>query len=282
MNDKFSHNKPVLLVGCGHMGRALALGWLKAGLEPSALYIVDPLLGEASLPGMLADVPKMNLASSIDALDAKFHPRAIVLAVKPQLMPEILPSLADIAAEDTLVISIAAGVTLARLQAGIGAPASMVRAMPNMPAAIGAGITGMAATTEISGPQKLVAGDLLSAIGEIVWIDDESLMDAVTAVSGSGPAYLFHLVECMAAAGAKQGLSEDVAMRLARQTIIGSAQLLASESEVSPTALREQVTSPGGTTAAALDVLMAADGGMGALLKKAIDAAKKRGTELAS
>jgi len=282
MNDKFSHNNPVLLVGCGHMGSALALGWLKAGLDPDALNIVDPALGAGSLPGMLAEVPAANLATSIDALRVNFCPRAIVLATKPQLVADILPSIAGLANKDALVISIAAGITLAQLQEGLSTESALVRAMPNMPAAIGAGITGMAASADTSREQKQLAGALLSAIGETVWISSETLMDVVTAVSGSGPAYVFRLVESMAAAGVEQGLSEDVAMRLARQTVIGSAQLMASETEVQAAELRERVTSPGGTTAAALDILMQSDDGMDALMKKAIAAARKRGSELAS
>ena len=283
MNEKLSHNNnPVLLVGCGHMGRALALGWLKAGLGPKALYIVDPALDVDARPDLLADLPATNIAPNADALDVTLVPRAIVLAVKPQLMAQILPSVAAFAGKDALVISIAAGVTLAELQASINADVALVRAMPNMPAAIGAGITGMTASSDIAEGQKRLANDLLAAIGETVWIGDEALMDAVTAVSGSGPAYLFHLVESMAAAGVEQGLCEGVAMRLARQTVIGSAQLLASESKISAAELRERVTSPGGTTAAALAILMQADGGMDTLMKKAIATARKRGAELAS
>jgi len=267
------------------MGRALALGWLKAGLDAKALYVVDPALGEGRpsdiLPGALSGLPTGNIASNTSALPVGLTPRAIVLAVKPQIIDDIVSSFSAFLTGDQLFISVAAGITLARLQAGAGKNSALVRAMPNMPAAIGAGITGMVAGAGVSSSQKQLADDLLTAIGETVWIDSETLMDAVTAVSGSGPAYLFHLVESMAAAGADQGLSEDVAMQLARQTVIGAAQMLATEDELSAAELRGRVTSPGGTTAAALDVLAGADKGMTTLLKNAIEAATMRGAELA-
>ena len=202
-----------------------------------------------------------------------------LLAVKPQMMGAALPSIAALGNADTLFVSIAAGTQISTLEAVLGAKSPIVRAMPNTPAAVGRGITALVANA-FAGPQGLaLAKDLMLAVGEIVILDDESQMDAVTAVSGSGPAYVFHLIEAMAAAGEAEGLSSDVAMQLARATIIGAGEL-ARQAPESATQLRINVTSPGGTTAAALAVLMDPVAGFPALLRKAIRAAANRGREL--
>lgn len=276
MDKVFSAQNPLVLVGCGHMGHAMAVGWLKAGLSPDAIWVVDP----AADPHVLPEVKKSHFLTTLEHLDKSLSVRAIVLAVKPQIMDSVLPQITPIVRPETLVISIAAGVTLTQMRDGVVAEAVYVRAMPNTPAAVGAGITGLTAEETIDEEDKLLARELMTATGPTVWIANENQMNTVTAVSGSGPAYVFHLVECMAAAGAREGLPEDVAMQLARQTIIGAARLMDVEEDVSAADLRRRVTSPAGTTAAALDVLMHT-GGLPDLMLKAVTAARKRGEELA-
>jgi len=276
MENDFSNARPLVLVGCGHMGQALAEGWLKAGLVPDSLIVVDP----AAKPGLLAGVPDENILASAAMLKGKPQAHALVLAVKPQMADSVLAALKPSVGADTLVISIAAGVTLDQIKRGLDGAGTAVRAMPNTPAAVGAGISALAAEMGTTAGQKALASTLLGAVGSTVWLEDENQMNAVTAVSGSGPAYVFHLVECMAAAGAKQGLPSDVAEVLSRQTLIGAARLLEAKTSDSALDLRRQVASPGGTTAAALEVLMA-EGGLSDLMAKAIRAARKRGDDLA-
>ncbi|MFC3051769.1 pyrroline-5-carboxylate reductase [Kordiimonas pumila] len=275
MHHVFSAQHPLVLVGFGNMGRALASGWLKAGLPAEALYVADPFATADSFPS----VPAANFVKGADALPKGIMARGVILAVKPQIMNTILLAVATITAPTTLIISIAAGVTLNQMQKGIGKPAVYVRSMPNTPAAVGAGITGVTAD-DISPENQQLALDILSATGSAVWIPSETLMNAVTAVSGSGPAYVFHLVEAMAAAGVKEGLDAKTAMALARQTVIGAGRLMEDDQATEAAELRKRVTSPGGTTAAALDVLMD-DSAMTRLLERAIAAASKRGAELA-
>ncbi len=202
----------------------------------------------------------------------------MVIAVKPQTAPEALPLLASLIDRNTVVVSIMAGRTLGFLENNLPG-AAIVRAMPNTPAAIGRGITVAVGNNRVKAPARKLAHALLAATGAVEWVDDEALMDAVTAVSGSGPAYVFLLAEAMAQAGASAGLPQALAEKLARETVAGSGELL-HRSELAATILRQNVTSPGGTTAAALDVLMAGDG-MTPLMKRAIGAATKRGKELA-
>ena len=204
---------------------------------------------------------------------------AIVIAVKPQTAPEAVPPLKVHVGKNTLVLSIMAGRTLAFLQSALPPDAAIVRAMPNTPAAIGRGITVAVANSKVSARQRKLASDLLAAIGKVEWVSDESLMDAVTAVSGSGPAYIFLLAEAMTKAGIAAGLPASLAARLARETVAGSGELL-HRSDLDAATLRQNVTSPGGTTAAALEVLMG-PGGFNELLTKAIAAATRRGRELA-
>ena len=209
-------------------------------------------------------------------LPRAYEPDVLLIAVKPQLMDKVLPGLRPNVGFETVSVSVAAGTTIAKIQGHLGG--AVVRAMPNTPALVQRGITVCCPTRSVSDLQRKRVDDLLQSIGKVEWVDDEKLIDAVTAVSGSGPAYVFHLAECMAAAGIEQGLSPELANRLARETIAGAGEMLSRLPEDAST-LRENVTSPNGTTAAALCVLMEADA-MKALLSRAIAAARKRSEEL--
>jgi pyrroline-5-carboxylate reductase len=261
----------LLLVGCGRMGSALVKGWL-AGNAADRIWAVEP----ADLS--LAD-PRLHHLRDAAELPADLAPEVVVLAVKPQMMPEALPAYGRFAGPNTLFLSIAAGRTLAYLQQGLGPEAAVVRAMPNTPAAIGQGISVLVANPVATAAQRERAGTLMRAAGQVAWIDDDAQMDAVTAVSGSGPAYIFHLIETLAEAGRVAGLPADLAMQLARQTVVGSGAL-AGAAEESAAELRIAVTSPKGTTQAALDVLMAPDG-LQPLMTRAVAAAARRSRELA-
>ncbi len=257
----------VLLVGCGKMGSALLAGWLDRGLAPADVVVVEP-----SLPAL--PVPVIAAATDIPTA---FVPDVVVLAVKPQVIAEILPPYARFSG--AVFLSIAAGKPIAFFQTHLGKTAAIVRAMPNTPAAVRRGITVCCPGPGLDDARRTLCQSLLEAVGEVGWIEDESLMDAVTAVSGSGPAYVFLLAEVMAEAGIRQGLPAELATRLARATVAGAGELL-RQSEDSAEQLRKAVTSPGGTTAAALGVLMAEDGLPG-LMTKAVTAATRRGRELA-
>ena len=262
---------PVMLVGAGKMGIALARGWLDAGLPTSNLVLVDPVPGEAAKE-LAAD---FNIVIHPEALG--LQPNVLVLAVKPQIIGAVMEGLAPVVGSHTLVLSIAAGVSIATLSAGLGTD-RVIRTMPNTPAQIGKGITGVVAGPDVRAEDRAAADALLAAAGKVVWFDKESDLDAVTAVSGSGPAYIFNLTEALAAAGVAQGLPEHVAMQLARQTVVGAAALM--EADPAPASvLRQNVTSPNGTTAAALEVLMAADG-LTPLMERAVAAARRRSEEL--
>ena len=263
----------LLLVGCGKMGSALLQGWLNAGLEAAQFYVQEPNPDAA-----LADLG-VHLNVDIGALQ-EAAPSVIILAIKPQLAVDILPSIALLAAPETLVISLMAGVSINTMSDLLGGEAAFVRTMPNTPAAIGAGMTALYASSGTQEDQKAAAEALLAAVGQTVWLDAEKVLDAVTAISGSGPAYLFHMVEALAAAGVNLGLQQDMAAQLAMQTIIGSASML-REDEADPRQLRVNVTSPGGTTEAALDVLMGDTGGLVDLMRRATQAAATRAGELA-
>jgi len=261
--------RPLLLVGCGRMGAALARGWIACGLDPAALLVVEP----AGRPPLSDDVRHF---SDLAKLDEGAAPAAIVLAVKPQRIDSVLPMLQRFAESQPLLLSIAAGIPLSTLEAGL--PAA-VRAMPNLPASIGKGISAMIANAAVSDTQRALAEALLAAAGEVVWLEDEALMDVVTAVSGSGPAYIFALAEALAEAAHGEGLPEPIAERLARTTVIGAAHLM-EQSGSAAGSLREQVTSPGGTTAAALEIL-ATEPSLATLMKKTVAAAAARSRELA-
>ena len=266
--------RPIVIVGAGHMGGAIARGLIAAGLG-SRLILVDP----AIKPADARTYRRAGATTGSDAgLVAGTNPEAIVLAVKPQMMPQTAPAYAA-AAKNAVVISIAAGTPVESLRLWLGAPKAIVRAMPNLPASIGKGITAAYATRTTTPPQRKLVERLLKAVGDLVWLDGEELLNAVTAVSGSGPAYVFLLAEAMAAAGERIGLPRDIAATLARKTIEGAGALLAS-STTPPGDLRRSVTSPGGTTEAALKVLMT-DARFDQLLAEAIAAANARGFELA-
>jgi pyrroline-5-carboxylate reductase len=262
----------VVLIGAGKMGGALLEGWVGLGLDPARIAVIEPQPA-AALEALVARGLRINPDM------AGIRPDAILVAVKPQIAPDIMANLAALMSPSTVVVSIMAGRTIAFLADALPYGAAVVRAMPNTPAAIGRGITVAVANSRVSSAQRQLADGLLTATGEVEWIADETLMDAVTAVSGSGPAYVFLLTESLARAGEKAGLPAKLAMRLARATVVGSAELL-QRSSLDAAALRQNVTSPGGTTAAALDVLMAPDG-LHHLMERAVAAATRRGRELA-
>jgi pyrroline-5-carboxylate reductase len=260
---------PVMLVGAGKMGIALARGWLEAGLPSTNLLLVDPSPGPAAKD--LAEDYGLTLNSEAKGL----QPNVLVLAVKPQIIDSVLETLAPVVGPHTLALSIAAGIDIARLSRGLGM-GRVVRTMPNTPAQIRKGITGAVAGPDVSEEDRSAAAALLEAAGPVVWFDNEAQLDVVTAISGSGPAYVFHLVEALAAAGKKMGLPDNVADLLARQTVIGSAALLEAD-PASPAVLRQNVTSPNGTTAAGLAVLME---GLTPLMEQTTEAARRRSEEL--
>lgn len=262
----------LVLVGAGKMGGALLDGWLRYGLDPGKVVVIEP----QPSPQILAlSGGGMRVNPDTGGLG---QVAAIVIAVKPQAAAEVLPALAPMIAASTVVVSIMAGRTLQFLSRALHTPCALVRAMPNTPAAVGRGIT-VAVPLRVSSAQRELADRLLSATGTVEWIEDEALMDAVTAVSGSGPAYVFLLAEALAHAGAAAGLPFPLAQKLARETVAGAGELL-RRSDLDAAALRQNVTSPGGTTAAALQVLMG-PGGFDELLTKAIAAATRRSRELA-
>lgn len=259
----------ILLVGCGKMGSAMLSGWLDQGIKASDVVVVEP-----SAPAL-----GVAVVASESEIPADFAPDVVVLAVKPQVMAEALPPYARFG--KAVFLSIAAGKPIAFFRSHLGASAAIIRAMPNTPAAVRRGITVCCPSPNVTAEQRGLCKSLLEAVGEVGWLEDEGLMDAVTAVSGSGPAYVFLLAETLAQAGINQGLPEDLAVRLARATVAGSGELLRQSSE-SASQLRKNVTSPGGTTAAALAVLMAENNGVPSLMNEAVAAATRRGKELAT
>jgi len=262
----------LLLVGAGKMGGAMLDGWIARGLNPKKLVVIEPQPGKA-VKALARRGLTLNPKGKI------IEPAAIVIAVKPQSAPEAVPPLRPYIGKSTLVLSIMAGRTIGFLEQSLSPGAAIVRAMPNTPAAIGRGISVAVANSKVSARQRKLASDLLAAIGKVEWAGDETLMDAVTALSGSGPAYVFLLAEAMTKAGVAAGLPAELAARLARETVAGSGELL-HRSALDAATLRQNVTSPGGTTAAALEVLMG-PGGFDEILTKAIAAATRRGRELA-
>ena len=262
----------LVLVGAGKMGSAMLDGWLARGLDPKKIIVIEPQPVKA-LKALARRGVKLNPKDKVGVASA------IVIAVKPQSAPEAVPPLARYIDKTTLVLSIMAGRTIGFLEKSLPTGTAIVRAMPNTPAAIGRGISVAVTNARISMRQRKQASDLLAAIGKVEWVGDETLMDAVTALSGSGPAYIFLLAECMARAGVAAGLPKELATRLARETVAGSAELL-HRSNLDAATLRQNVTSPGGTTAAALEVLMG-PGGFDQLLTQAIAAATRRSRDLA-
>ena len=264
---------PIVLVGAGNMGGAMLTGWLKSGIPGVSVIVVDPG-PSAPMLKLIEDAGATHAVSLASGVKAG----VLFLAVKPQVMETVLPALKSAVGPETVVVSVAAGKTLAFLEKHLG-KAAMVRAMPNTPAMIGRGVTGAFANLRVGEQQRQLVQNLLKVSGPVEWVPSEPDIDSVTAVSGSGPAYVFYLVECMAEAGRKLGLQADLAMRLARETVAGAGELL-HQSPDDASRLRQNVTSPGGTTAAALAVLMA-ENGMQPLFDEALEAARKRAQELA-
>ena len=265
----------LLLVGCGKMGGALLRGWLKQGVAPKSVYVVD------LAPKDLDDVrlAGVNILTSPDQLPTDLKPAIVLLAVKPQFMDEALGHYKKYAGPSTTYLSIAAGKTVAYFKQALGSQALVVRSMPNTPAAVSRGMTVICRDKQVPANILDLCGQLLAAVGEVAWIDDEQLLNQVTAVSGGGPAYVFLLIEALAEAGRVNGLPADLAMQLARSTVCGSGEL-AHQSSESATALRQAVMSPKGTTLEAVNVLMAEDG-IQPLMNRAIAAATRRSKELA-
>ena len=262
----------LVLVGAGKMGSALLEGWLRFGLDPKHIAVLEPQ-PSPQISTLVSRGLQLN-----PALRALRDVAAVVVAVKPQTAAEAIPPLKPMIGASTVVVSIMAGRTLQFIAGALDAPCALVRAMPNTPAAIGRGIT-VAVPRDVNPAQRELAHRLLSATGAVEWTDDETVMDAVTAVSGSGPAYVFLLAEALAEAGVAAGLPPSLAKKLGRETVAGSGELL-HRSELDAAVLRQNVTSPGGTTAAALEVLMGKDG-LAQLMRNAVAAATKRSRQLA-
>ncbi|MCK0137550.1 pyrroline-5-carboxylate reductase [Aliiroseovarius sp. F47248L] len=269
-NMKKLEARGLVLLGCGKMGSAMLEGWLAQGLPSGSVWVNDPY------PSDWLSGTGVNLNTTLPN-----SPAIVLVAVKPQMMADALPTLAGYGNGTTLFLSVAAGTPISTYEAMLGNQTPIIRAMPNTPAAIARGITAMCGNDHATAVHMDMAEALLSAVGQVVRLDGEHQMDAVTGVSGSGPAYVFHLIETLAAAGAAQGLSMELSMQLAKATVAG-AGALAMQSDDDPTQLRVNVTSPGGTTAAALEVLMNEKSGFPALLSRAVAAAANRSKELAN
>lgn len=268
---------PLLLAGAGKMGGAILKGLVANGLPVEKLLVLDPHLS----PEMATYLNDKKISHITAVSDVAQPPAVLLVAVKPQVMGDVFPTLAGLAGPTTIVISVAAGKTLSSFEAHVSDKTSVVRAMPNTPAAIGKGMTVCCGNGNVTSDQKDLCTALLQATGDVEWIANESDMDAVTAVSGSGPAYVFWFAECLAEAGRRAGLDPDLAAKLARATVAGAGGLL-EQADETPTQLRTAVTSPGGTTAAALDVLMRSPEGLEALVVEAVGCSKQRSRELAS
>ena len=267
MKDTRIAARGLVLLGCGKMGSAMLAGWLQRGLPARAVWVLDPH------PSPWVESTSVHVNADLPAA-----PAIVLIAVKPQMMGAALPSLAALGGGDTVFVSVAAGTPIAAFEEAFGATTPIIRAMPNTPAAIGQGITAICANA--AGQAALAeAEDLLSAVGDVVRLEGEGQIDAVTGVSGSGPAYVFHLIETLAEGGVAQGLPKALAMQLAKATVAG-AGALAMEAEDDPAQLRVNVTSPNGTTQAALEVLMDGAAGFHALLPRAVAAATQRSKEL--
>ena len=265
----------LVLIGAGKMGTAMLQGWLEAGVTGDQVTIFDP----APPPETMAVIAQHSIAHN-PPLDSVDGVEAILVAVKPQMVDEVLPAMADLAKHNPLVVSVVAGKTIAAFRKHFGEATPVIRTIPNTPAAVGRGITAMAASDGVSAKQSELATALLASLGEVVTVTDEALIDACTAISGSGPAYIFYMTECMTAAAIKLGLPADIAEQLARATVAGAGELMRATGTPAGT-LRENVTSPKGTTHAALQVLMADEDGMKQLMIRATEEAEKRSRELA-
>jgi pyrroline-5-carboxylate reductase len=264
----------LVLAGAGNMGGAMLAGWLAQGLDPARIIVQDP-----GPPGPIAQLLARHGIAVSSRVSPARSPAVLLMAVKPQVMEDVFPPLARLAGPDTVVLSIAAGRTISSFERHLPAGAAVVRSMPNTPASVGRGITAAVANSNVTTAQRQLCQRLLESIGSVVWMDEEAQIDAATAVSGSGPAYVFLLAECLAEAGRKAGLPAAVAAELARWTVAGAGELL-FRSDLPPGELRRNVTSPNGTTHAALQVLMAGNG-LQPLMDAAVDAAARRARELA-
>ncbi len=265
----------LILLGAGKMGGAMMEGWLAAGIVPSQLVIFDP----APAKEILTLIKNHGLLHNCD-VNSLSNVEVILAAVKPQIMDAALLSVLPLKNQKPLILSIAAGKTIKSFEKFFGADASVIRTIPNTPAAVGRGITAMAANSNVTAGQSRLAKILLASIGEVVTVNDEDQIDAVTGLSGSGPAYVFYMTECLAKAGEAQGLNSELAMQLARATVEGAGELMRATG-TDAAILRENVTSPNGTTHAGLQILMA-DDGLEPLLEKTVEAATRRSRELAS
>ena len=254
------------------MGSAMLQGWLTDGLPPASVWVIDP-----KPVGMAAIDRRRDQCRPC----RKTHPAIVLIAVKPQMMGDALPAIAAMGNGETLFVSVAAGTPIAAFEAALGAQSPIVRAMPNTPAAVGRGITAIIGNAHADAAQMDLAEGLLRAVGQVVRLEAEAQMDAVTGVSGSGPAYVFHMIECLAAAGEAQGLAPELAMQLAQATVAG-AGALAEAAEETPAQLRVNVTSPNGTTQAGLEVLMDEAAGLPPLIAATVKAATDRSKELAN
>ncbi|MBZ8117423.1 pyrroline-5-carboxylate reductase [Roseovarius sp. LXJ103] len=270
MDMDFVAKRGLVLLGCGKMGSAMLAGWLEGGLPVSSVWVIDPnpsdwLRGTGvHIGGALPEAPAI-----------------VLIAVKPQMMGDALPAITRMGGGETLFVSVAAGTSIAAFETALGAQSPIIRAMPNTPAAVGRGITAIIGNAQSSAAQMDLADALLSAVGQVVRLEHEAQMDAVTGVSGSGPAYVFHMIECLARAGEAEGLSPDLAMQLAKATVAG-AGALAEAADESPAELRVNVTSPNGTTQAGLEVLMSETAGLPPLIQNTVAAAAKRARELSN
>ncbi len=263
------NDRGILLLGCGKMGSALLKGWLDGGISAASVRVLEPN----------PSAWLQSLSVHLNTEPAENPPAVCVLAVKPQIMPDAIPAVQSLGGGGTIVLSIAAGIRIGFLERAFGDGTPIVRTMPNTPAAIGHGISALIGNRASSADDVALAERLLSVAGDTVLLESESQMDAVTAVSGSGPAYVFHLIEALAEAGTKEGLSPELAMRLALSTVAGAGRL-AQLSDSAPAQLRVDVTSPGGTTAAALEALMDENTGLASLMGRAVRAAADRSREL--
>ncbi len=263
------NERGILLLGCGKMGSALLRGWISGGIRAESVRVIEP---EPS-PWL------QSLSVSLNEELPECPPAVCVIAVKPQILPNAVKQAAPLGGGRTLVLSIAAGIRIDFLSRAFGPRAPVIRAMPNTPAAIGCGISAMVGGSRADAGHLALAEHLLSAVGETVRLESESQMDAVTALSGSGPAYVFHMIETMARAGREQGLPRELALKLAVSTVAGAGRL-AAESDRSPSQLRIDVTSPAGTTEAALNFLMDKESGLGGVISRSVRAAAERSREL--
>lgn len=275
MSDAPKLTGRLVLIGAGKMGTAMLQGWLEAGVSPGQVTIFDP----TPPPETMAVIEQQSISHN-PPVDSVTDIEAILVAIKPQMIDEVLPAMAVLAAENPLVVSVVAGKTISAFRRHFGSETPVIRTIPNTPAAVGRGITAMAASDGVSLHQSALATSLLASLGEVVSVSDESMIDACTAISGSGPAYIFYMTECLTQAAVELGLPADIAEQLARATVAGAGELMRA-SGTPAGILRENVTSPKGTTYAALQVLMADEDGMKQLMVRATAEAEKRSRELA-